>query len=249
MVPTEAATKNSFAVLCIDRGDEWEEMEVKEAGCTRLLSVCKGVTEATLLEDRLDLPAMESIKSCVNRLLCKGQESIAGITFDVSSLWLKHQGSLRQAFPQLPILTPMMQLPFIWNCIGATGKTLIVTWNEMDLDETMFEKSRAEVLTVDSSDPKWSHFLSGKKGDQDLLKDLVDMLQQRLDQVGHAAESIILDSMLSKFTKSLRKAFRVPVFDEVSMLELFSAACSLSHFSDANVLGRLEKSESKRDSA
>ena len=245
MVQTEAATKDTFAVLCIDRGDEWEEMELKEAGCTRLLSVCKGITEATLQEDQLDLQAIESIKCCVNRLLCKGQESIAGITFDVSSLWLKHRDTLRQAFPQLPVLTPMMQLPFIWNCIGATSKTLIVTWNKMDLDETMFDKSRAEVLTIDSSDPKWWRFRTWKMGDQELLNDLVDMLQQRLDQVGHAG-SIILDSMLSKFTKSLRKVFGVPIFDEVSMLELFSAACSLSHFSDANVLGRLEKSESKR---
>lgn len=59
--------------------------------------------------------------------------------------------------------------------------------------------------------------------------------------------SVVLDSMLSPFGKELSAATNLPVFDEVSMLKLFSSALSLSHFSDASVLYRLEeKSQSQR---
>ena len=65
------------------------------------------------------------------------------------------------------------------------------------------------------------------------------------DGVGRGVNSVVLDSMLSPFSKELSAATDLPVFDEVSMLRLFSSASSLSHFSDANVLCRLDESQSQ----
>ena len=323
---SEALTKETFAVLCFDEGNgdegsDGEVFELSDGDCKRLLSVCKGVTKEKLLSDHLDAPAVESIKACLERILCKvSQESIAGVTCDVGYLWLKHQRTLRQALPKFPVLTTsMMQLPFIWTCFGITKKTLLVTWNDGDpksywnLLETAgirVDTDRVEILTLSTSDPKWSAFLSRKSTaaeDQELLNQLVSMVHEKvihiLDQAwgdlrfsrlfcsgsfegagdgnrtcrlkgGSTVNSkgnplnttggwipvsfkssfpsmfqtqamgvncIMLDSMLSKFSKDLRDATDLPIFDDISMMKLFSSASSLSHFSDANVLCRLQE--------
>lgn len=268
-----AQTKECFAVLCLDKGDGDEEViEVKEAGCKRLLSVCKGVTKEKLMSDRLDSSAVASIKACVDRIIGKaGKESIAGISCDVGYLWLKHQRTLRQALPQFPVLTtPMMQLPFIWTCFG-NEKTLLVTWKDevlcedseshhldfLDTAGIRLDTDRVEILTLSTSDLEWSAFLSGMtthttaSEHERLLNQLVNMVHQKViqfsdkDGVGHGVNSVVLDSMLSPFSKELSAATDLPVFDEVSMLRLFSSASSLSHFSDANVLCRLDESQSQ----
>lgn len=61
--------------------------------------------------------------------------------------------------------------------------------------------------------------------------------------------SIMLDSVLSKFSEVLGNATDLPVFDEASMLKLFSSASSLSHFSDASVLCRLQEKKSRERSS
>ena len=322
---SEALTKETFAVLCFDEGNgdgSDEVFELSDGGCKRLLSVCKGVTKEKLLSDHLDAPAVESIKACLERILCKAsqvtQESIAGVTCDVGYLWLKHQRTLRQALSKFPVLTTsMMQLPFIWTCFGITKKTLLVTWNDgdaksyWDLLETAgirVDTDRVEILTLSTSDPKWSAFLSRKstaEENQELLNQLVSMVHEKiihiLDQAWRflrfsrlfcsgsfegdgnrtcrlkggctvnskgnllntgggwipvsfklslpsmsqsqamGVNCIMLDSMLSKFSKDLRGATDLPIFDDISMMKLFSSASSLSHFSDANVLCRLQE--------
>lgn len=208
-----AQTKETFAVLCFDRGDGDEEVvEVKEGGCKRLLSVCKGVTKEKLMSGRLDCSAVASIKACVDRILGKaGKESIAGISCDVGYLWLKHQRTLRQALPKFPVLTtPMMQLPFIWTCFG-NEKTLLVTWKDEALCEALCETDsesseshhlghlgfletagirldtdRVEILTLSTSDLEWSPFLSGMttpSENEQLLNQLVNMVQQKVIQL------------------------------------------------------------------
>lgn len=210
---SQAQTKETFAVLCFDRGDGDEEVvEVKEGGCKRLLSVCKGVTKEKLMSDRLDCSAVASIKACVDRILGKaGKESIAGISCDVGYLWLKHQRTLRQALPKFPVLTtPMMQLPFIWTCFG-NEKTLLVTWKDEALCEALCETDsesseshhlghlgfletagirldtdRVEILTLSTSDLEWSPFLSGMttpSENEKLLNQLVNMVHQKVIQL------------------------------------------------------------------
>eukprot|EP00435_Cladocopium_sp_Y103_P048651 s2477_g14.t1 len=265
----EAQTKEIFAVLCFDKGDGDEEVvEVKEDGCKRLLSVCKGVTKEKLMSEHLDSRAVDSIKACVDRIVGKaGKESIAGISFDVGYLWLKHQRTLRQALPKFPVLTtPMMQLPFIWTCFG-NEKTLLVTWKDEALCEAdhsdhhlgflesagiSLDTARVEILTLSTSE--WSPFLSRSttpSENEELLNQLVNMVHQKViqlfdkDKGVKGVNSVVLDSMLSQFGKELSAATNLPVFDEVSMLKLFSSASSLSHFSDASVLCRLEESQSQ----
>jgi len=257
-----ALTKETFAVLCFDEGNgdgSDEVFELSDGDCKRLLSVCKGVTKEKLLSDHLDAPAVESIKACLERILKASQftqESIAGVTCDVGYLWLKHQRTLRQALPEFPVLTTsMMQLPFIWTCFG-TKKTLLVTWNDgdpksyWDLLETAgirVDTDRVEILTLSTSDPKWSAFLSRKstaEENQELLNQLVSMVHEKIIHILDQAmdvNCIMLDSMLSKFSKDLRDATELPIFDDISMMKLFSSASSLSHFSDANVLCRLQE--------
>ena len=204
---SEAQTKEVFAVLCFDKGDANEDVvEIKEGGCKRLLSVCKGVTKEKLMSDRLDSGAVASIKACVDRILGKaGKESIAGISCDVGYLWLKHQRTLRQALPKFPVLTtPMMQLPFIWTCFG-NEKTLLVTWKDEALCETdhshhseshhlgfletagiRLDTDRVEILTLSTSDLEWSPFLSGMttpSENEKLLSQLVNMVHQKVIQL------------------------------------------------------------------
>ena len=133
---TEVGIRKSFAVLCIEQEvlcDDEEAAKVTvrhDAGCRHLLSVCKGVGKATLMADRLEEEALDSIRACMARIVQAADgESIVGITVDVGYLWLKHQRSLRQLFPQcLVLVTPMVQLPLIRTCFSSRGKTLLVTW-------------------------------------------------------------------------------------------------------------------------
>ena len=185
---SEALTKDAFAVLCFDAGDEenLEVLEVLDDGCKRFLSVCKGVTKEKLMNDHLDLDAMDSIEACMNRILDKaGEKQIAGISCDVGYLWLKHQRTIRQAFPQIPVLlTPLMQLPFVSTCFGAKAKTVVVTWDDAvetttsHLDSGITDTDRVELLTLNAD--RWWRFLAKRTTsveNQELLDQLVGMVK------------------------------------------------------------------------
>eukprot|EP00438_Fugacium_kawagutii_P012144 Skav235294 [mRNA] locus=scaffold4363:77071:81167:- [translate_table: standard] len=156
------------------------------------------------MSDDLDSAAVESIKACFDRIVKKaGQESIAGVSCDVGYLWMKHQRTLRQAFPDFTVLTtPMMQLPFIWTCFGTNDKTLLVTWKDETDDSKahhlqMLEDAgirldthRMEILTLNASDPKWSLFLAGmttQAESQKLVNEVVNMVKEKISQLSDKA--------------------------------------------------------------
>ncbi|CAE7431830.1 ALMA4 [Symbiodinium natans] len=247
--------RKSFAVLCIEQEvlcDDEEAAKVTvrhDAGCRHLLSVCKGVGKATLMADRLEEEALDSIRACMARIVQAADgESIVGITVDVGYLWLKHQRSLRQLFPQcLVLVTPMVQLPLIRTCFSSRGKTLLVTWEDAKAPRADVQKARevCEVLCLSTEDEKWSSWLWGGAAPLEgtLTLELAALVQQRvlsLSSQGTVIDSILLDTALSMFTSSLRETTGLPVFDDASMKSFFSSASSLNHFSEACVLGRLE---------
>eukprot|EP00439_Symbiodinium_sp_Y106_P063642 s719_g9.t2 len=260
----EASVKKVFGVLCVDDGltqADLVEVDMDGTDLTRHRVVCRGITRERLRSDHLDEEALASIRASLFRL-CQGQRPLAGLTVDLGYLWMKHQRALRQLVPHwLVLTTPLVQLPLIRTCFRTVDATLLVVWEDASVSELSWLEAssniridgQVEVLLVRASQAEqaeWSSFLSKGKSDlkdqapmAPLLLDLLDRVQIRLAELSRkdvAVSSILVDGSLSRFSKGLRNATQLPVFDEVSMMGLFSAASSLSDFSEASVLGRLE---------
>ncbi|CAE7772012.1 ALMA6 [Symbiodinium sp. CCMP2592] len=252
----EASMKKVFGVLCVDDGltqADLVEVDVDGTDLTRHRIVCRGITRARLRSDHLDEEALASIRASLFRL-CQGQRPLAGLTVDLGYLWMKHQHALRQLVPRwLVLTTPLVQLPLIRTCFRTVDATLLVVWEDASVSELSWLEAssniridgQVEVIVVRASQPEsaWSSFPDQKQAQAPLLLDLVERVQIRLAELSRkdvAVSSILVDGALSRFSKGLRNATQLPVFDEVSMMGLFSAASSLSEFSEASVLGRLE---------
>ncbi|CAE7787095.1 ALMA3 [Symbiodinium sp. CCMP2456] len=243
--------KKVFGVLCVD-GLTREGLVEDGAELQRYHVVCRGITRERLRSDHLDEEALASIRASLFRL-CQGHRPLAGLTVDLGYLWMKHQCALRRLVPRwLLLTTPLVQLPLIRTCFRSTDVTLLVVWEDAAVSELSWLEAssniridgQVEVMTVRASQPGWSDFLS-KQADKEqaLLLDLVDRVQMRVAELSRkdvAVSSILVDGALSRFSKGLRKATQLPIFDEVSMMGLFSTASSLSEFSEASVVGRLE---------
>ena len=98
-------------------------------GGFKVMSKCKGVTRAHLMED-LDAEALQSIRECFDRLMAFAEsENIIGVTADFGNLWLKHHSAVRKLITEVPVyLTPIVQLPMISASFKSREQTLLVTW-------------------------------------------------------------------------------------------------------------------------
>ncbi|CAE7843872.1 ALMA4 [Symbiodinium microadriaticum] len=249
----EVSMKKVFGVLCVDDGLTQEDLVEDGADLQRCHVVCRGITRERLRSDHLDEEALASIRASLFRL-CQGHRPLAGLAVDLGYLWMKHQGALRRLVPRwLLLTTPLVQLPLIRTCFRTRDATLLVVWEDAAVSELSWLEassniridSQVEVIVVRASQPEWSNFLSKQTDQQEqaLLLDLVDRVRIRVAELSRkdvAVSSILVDGALSRFSKGLRKATQLPIFDEVSMMGLFSAASSLSEFSEASVVSRLE---------
>ena len=214
------------------------------------------------MADHLDETALKSVRDCFERLLAFA-DSITGVTADVGNLWLKHHSSVRSVIPERPVyLTPIIQLPMISACFKSSEQILLVTWGSQEDVERMkpsfisdcnmdLDLDRLEILGIDSSkDPRWSRYLNfdtDSAEDEALGLDLLAMIRKRIAEVNVLGKkdmfikSLIVTTRLSMFSDTLREGTGMPVFNELTMLDLFSSASSLSHYNDVKVLCRLDE--------
>ena len=212
------------------------------------------------MADTLDQEALGSIRECFERLLAFA-ESIIGVTADFGNLWLKHHSSVRSVISEHPVyLTPIIQLPMISASFKSREQTLLVTWGSQREVEALkpafcsdsnivMDLERLEILGVDIlEDARWPRYLNfetNTEEDQALGLHLLQMVKNRMaevnvqDKTDMLIKSIIVTTRLSMFSNLLREGTCLPVFNELTMLNLFSSASSLSHFNDARVLCRL----------
>ena len=252
-----------FAVLCVDEG-LWPQEIIKEpvtTGGFKVMSKCKGVTRAHLMED-LDAEALQSIRECFDRLMAFAEsENIIGVTADFGNLWLKHHSAVRKLITEVPVyLTPIVQLPMISASFKSREQTLLVTWGSQKDVEKMkprfmsdcnivMDLDRLEILGVDvSQDVRWARYLSFDVNAEEVKSLgvlLTKMVEDRIAEVNSfekkdlLIKSLIVTTRLSRFSDLLRQSTGLPVFDEITMLNLFASASALSHFNDAKVLCRL----------
>lgn len=259
-VAEEKRSQQTFAVLCVDEGTWPQDVMKVDAGCAlKLMSRCKGVTRACLMAD-LDAEALRSIRECFERLLAVS-ESIIGVTADLGNLWLKHHSAIREVISERPVyLTPIVQLPMISASFKSREQTLLVTWGsqkEVEMLKPTFcsgcnivmDLDRLEILGVDvSQDARWARYLNfDTNTDEDMAlgSGLLQMVKDRISEVNVQGKkdmlikSLIVTTRLSMFSNLLREGTGLHVFNELTMLNLFSSASSLSHFNDAKVLCRL----------
>ena len=255
-------SQQTFAVLCVDEGS-WpkEIMQVRDKKSEKIMSRCKGVTRACLMADSLDKESLDSIRSCFESLMAFA-DCITGVTADFGNLWLKHHSAVRRVITEKPVyLTPIIQLPMISASFKSREQTLLVTWGSQEEAESMKGKflsdcnivmdlDRLEILGVDVSENGWGRYLNFEtdaEEDQRLGSLLVKMVQERIASVNTEGKtdllvkSLIVTTRLSMFSDLLRQKTSLPVFNEITMLNLFSSASALSHFNDAKVLCRLSE--------
>mmetsp|Transcript_28529 Transcript_28529/g.66999 ORF Transcript_28529/g.66999 Transcript_28529/m.66999 type:complete len:582 (+) Transcript_28529:74-1819(+) len=258
--------QQNFAVLCVDEGS-WPHDIMKVdtgAGC-KIMSRCKGLTRACLMADHLDKEALQSIRDCFDRLVTfmECADRITGVTADLGNLWLKHHSAVRSVITERPVyLTPIIQLPMISAAFKSCEQVLLITWGSQEEVKSlkpsfiagcniMMDLDRLDILGVDASqDSRWTRYLNfdtDAAEDEALGASLVKMVQERIAAVNVEGKkdmlikSIIVTTRLSIFSSLLRQGTDLPVFNELTMLDLFASASGLSHYNDAKVLCRLEE--------
>ncbi|CAE7261858.1 ALMA4 [Symbiodinium pilosum] len=214
----------------------------------------------------LDTTLLQSVRECFERLLSFAS-NITGVTADFGNLWLKHHSAIRSVIPERPVyLTPIIQLPMISACFKSCEQILLVTWGSQEDVESMKPKflsdcnivldvDRLEILGIDASkDPRWARYLNFEttaEDDQALGAEVLSMVQRKMAEVNVQGKkdmfikSVIVTTRLSMFSDNLRQGTGLPVFNELTMLDLFSSASSLSHYNDAKVLCRLDEKLAK----
>ena len=258
--------QQTFAVLCVDEGS-WpnEIMSVDTGAGCKLMSRCKGLTRACLMAEHLDAEVLQSIRDCFDRLVAfvECMDRITGVTADLGNLWLKHHSAVRSIITERPVyLTPIIQLPMISAAFKSCEQVLLVTWGSQEEVVAMkksfiedcnikMDLDRLDILGVDASqDSRWSRYLNfDTKPEEDsaLGSCLLKMVQERIAEVNVEGKkdmlikSLIMTTRLSMFSNLLRQGTGLPVFNELTMLDLFASASALSHYNDAKVLCRLEE--------
>lgn len=258
----EKRSRQVFAVLCVDEG-RWPEEIMKVdvgASATKIMSRCKGVTRRDLDREHLSDGCLQAVRDCFERLMAF-TESIVGVTADFGNLWLRHHSDVRMVISERPVyLTPIIQLPMISASFKSMEQTLLVTWGSQEEVEGLkpafcagcnivMDLDRLEILGVDAArDARWTrylHFDTDPAEDAALGEELVQKVLKKISEVNVKdkkdllIKSVIVTTRLSMFSGLLRERTGLPVFNELTMLTLFSSASSLSHFNDARVLCRL----------